>query len=64
MGAMGGDRDPLHDYYELGLERDRLADPDHAAVILDSARALEHVPELLGTGSHLLAVARRPSGTG
>ena len=41
---------------------DRLAEPQHASIIIDSARALERVPELLGAGPHLLAVARRPAG--
>jgi hypothetical protein len=27
---------------------------------MDTARALERVPELLGLGPHLLATARRP----
>jgi SAM-dependent methyltransferase len=40
---------------------ERMADPGGRAVILDAARALEHVPELLGLGPHLLATARRPS---
>lgn len=42
----------------LGDLADRLADPGHAAMVVDSARALENVPELLGYGPHLLAVAR------
>jgi len=41
---------------------DRLAEPQHASIILDSARVLEQGPELLGAGPHLLAVARRPPG--
>lgn len=45
----------------LGDLTERLADPAHADVVLAAARALEHVPELLGCGPHLLAVARRPS---
>lgn len=36
----------------------RLADPADTEVVLDSARAVEAVPELLGVGPHLLAVAR------
>ncbi len=40
------------------LER-RLADPAARRVVLDTARALERVPELLGIGPHLLATARR-----
>lgn len=39
----------------------RLADPTDAAVVLECARALERVPELLGLGPHLLAVAHRPA---
>jgi SAM-dependent methyltransferase len=40
----------------------RLADPVARAVVLDAARAIERVPELLGLGPHLLATARRPRG--
>jgi SAM-dependent methyltransferase len=36
---------------------ERLADPEARRVILDTARALERVPELLGIGPHLLATA-------
>jgi SAM-dependent methyltransferase len=39
----------------------RLAHPDTRAVILDGARAVERVPELLGLGPHLLATARHAS---
>jgi SAM-dependent methyltransferase len=42
----------------------RLADATEREVVLDSARATEAVPELLGVGPHLLAVARRPSASG
>ena len=42
----------LHD---LGA---RLADPEGRRVVMDTARALERVPELLGVGPHLLATAR------
>jgi SAM-dependent methyltransferase len=38
---------------------ERLDDPAERAVVLDSARALERVPELLGIGPHLLATAIR-----
>lgn len=38
---------------------DRMSDPIDAAVVLDTARAVERVPELLGVGPHLLAIARR-----
>jgi SAM-dependent methyltransferase len=34
---------------------ERMADPDARKVIMDSARAVERVPELMGLGSHLLA---------
>jgi SAM-dependent methyltransferase len=36
---------------------DRLADPEGRRVVLETARALEAVPELKGLGSHLLATA-------
>jgi SAM-dependent methyltransferase len=39
----------------------RMADPADRAVILDAARALESVPELIGFGPHLLATAIRPA---
>lgn len=38
---------------------ERLDDPQDRAALLESIRALEAVPELLGASSHLLAVARR-----
>jgi SAM-dependent methyltransferase len=38
----------------------RLADPRGRAVVLDAARELGRIPELLGVGPHLLATARRP----
>ena len=38
----------------------RLGDAVERAVVLDTARAVERVPELLGVGPHLLAVGRRP----
>ena len=38
---------------------ERLDDPAARAVVLDSARALERVPELLGIGPHLRATAIR-----
>jgi hypothetical protein len=37
----------------------RLADPTARRVLLDSAAAIERVPELLGVSSHLIATARR-----
>jgi SAM-dependent methyltransferase len=40
----------------------RLADPRARAVVFDSARALERVPELMGLSPHLLATARRRTG--
>ena len=41
---------------------ERMADPVEADVVLDAARAVERVPELLGVGPHLLATCRRPAG--
>lgn len=38
----------------------RRADPTDWQVLLDSARAIERVPELLGLSPHLLCTARRP----
>ena len=38
----------------------RMADPADRAVILDGARTLESVPELVGFGPHLLATAALP----
>jgi hypothetical protein len=35
------------------------ATPTDAADVLDTAQALEHVPELLGLGPHLIAIATR-----
>jgi SAM-dependent methyltransferase len=40
---------------------ERMQDPVDAGVVLDAARALERVPELLGVGPHLLATGRRPA---
>lgn len=40
---------------------ERLADPYDREVVLDSARAIERVPELLGLGPHLLLTARVPA---
>ena len=39
---------------------ERLADPDALQVLLESARAVESVPEVLGVSSHMLVIARRP----
>ena len=36
----------------------RLANPETRSVVLDAARVVERVPELLGLGPHLLATAR------
>jgi SAM-dependent methyltransferase len=44
----------LHDLDE------RMNDPLGRAVVLEAARAIERVPELLGIGPHLLATAVRP----
>jgi SAM-dependent methyltransferase len=44
----------------LGDLAERLADPVAREVVLDTARALEGVPELLGVGPHLLATGIRP----
>jgi len=38
----------------------RMADPADRAAILDGARVLERVPELVGFGPHLLATAILP----
>ena len=46
--------------YLLPDLKERMADPEARQVIMDSARALERVPELLGLGSHLLATGLRP----
>ncbi len=40
---------------------ERLADPVETQVLLDSLRAVESDPNLLGVGPHLLATARPPS---
>jgi SAM-dependent methyltransferase len=40
---------------------ERMRDPADARVVLDAARSLERVPELVGVGPHLLATAERPS---
>ncbi len=39
---------------------ERLASPKATKVLLDAARAVERVPELLGLGPHLVVTARRP----
>ena len=45
--------------FALADLEERLADPAARAVVLDAARALERIPELLGLSPHLLATARR-----
>lgn len=45
----------------LGDLSERLDDPVDRAVVLEAARALERVPELMGVGPHLVATARRPA---
>jgi SAM-dependent methyltransferase len=40
--------------------QERMADPEARQVIMDSARAVERVPELMGLGSHLIATGQRP----
>jgi SAM-dependent methyltransferase len=47
--------------FALSNLAERLADPVDREVVLDSARAIERVPELLGLGPHLLLTARVPS---
>ncbi len=47
----------------LGDLAERMADPLDWAVVLDTARATERVPELLGIGPHLIATAIKPPGT-
>ncbi|HEY2549512.1 MAG TPA: methyltransferase domain-containing protein [Streptosporangiaceae bacterium] len=41
---------------------ERLADPDSRRVVLETATALERIPELVGVGPHFLASAERPAG--
>jgi SAM-dependent methyltransferase len=45
--------------YLLNDLAERLADDEARRVVLETARALERVPELLGIGPHLLATARK-----
>jgi SAM-dependent methyltransferase len=45
--------------YLLDDLAERLADDEGHRVVLETARALERVPELLGIGPHLLATARK-----
>jgi len=46
--------------FALGDLAERLDDPHGRDVVLDCARAIERVPELLGLSPHLLVVARAP----
>jgi SAM-dependent methyltransferase len=46
--------------FMVGDLDDRMADEQAWQVVLESARATERVPELLGIGPHLLVTARRP----
>jgi SAM-dependent methyltransferase len=46
--------------FALGDLEERMSRPESRALVLDAARAIERVPELLGIGPHLLATARRP----
>lgn len=46
--------------FALADLEERLAAPATRAVVLDAARSLERIPELLGLSPHLLATARRP----
>ena len=48
----------------LGDLAERLDDPVGRAVVLETARAVERVPELLGIGPHLLATAVAPGPPG
>jgi hypothetical protein len=45
----------------LGDLAERMDSPLHWQVVLDTARATERVPELLGVGPHLLVTAIRPA---
>ena len=45
--------------FALGDLDERWADEQERTLLLDTLRALEAVPELLGIGPHLLATARR-----
>ncbi|NMP22711.1 class I SAM-dependent methyltransferase [Sulfobacillus harzensis] len=50
--------------YLLGDLGERVRDPQALAVLLQSARALEAVPEVLGMSSHFLATGIRPASGG
>lgn len=43
---------------------ERMSDEHARHVVLEAARSLERVPELLGAGPHMLVTARRPKGGG
>ena len=45
--------------FALSDLEERLQDPALREIVLDAARALERIPELLGLSPHLLATARR-----
>lgn len=47
----------------LGDLGERLADDQDRRVVIETAAALERIPELIGIGPHLLATAHRPPGT-
>jgi SAM-dependent methyltransferase len=47
--------------FAVGDLEERMADDDGRAVLLEAARAVERVPELLGLGPHLIVTARRPA---
>jgi len=47
--------------FALSDLEERMADPVARTVVLEAARALERVPELLGIGPHLVATAVRPA---
>ena len=44
----------------LGDLAERLADDEGRRIVMETARALERIPELLGIGPHLLIAARKP----
>jgi SAM-dependent methyltransferase len=46
--------------FALGDLDERMSGAESRVRVLDAARAIERVPELLGLGPHLLATARRP----
>ena len=46
--------------FALGDLDERLEDPDERRLLLDTLRALEAAPDLVGLGPHLLATARVP----